>query len=212
MLKKLFITGCTVILLAGCGTAATDDNAGGANQPDNRDEAEVTQNAERQTDTKQKTGGSAEKNGGTIDIANPPVSFTEAVNIFKENHPNAKVESVALDDDDGRLHYDFEGFDTEKEYEVEIDARTGKVTERETDPERDQDDFIDFSAIISPEKALEIASARDEVKGLHPTGWSLEADDGLQKYTIEYDKEGDDDDIDIKINAVTGEIMEVDRD
>lgn len=38
-----------------------------------------------------------------------------------------------LDRDDGRWHYDFEGFDSEKEYEMEIDATTGEVREHEVD-------------------------------------------------------------------------------
>lgn len=115
-----------------------------------------------------------------------------------------------LDRDDGRWHYDFEGFDSKKEYEMEIDATTGEVREHEVDSDRDNDEYLDFSKIISPAKAIEIASTNAEVKGLSPTDWSLEADDNKQKYTIDYDQ--NDSDIDIKVNAITGEIIEVDVD
>lgn len=205
MLKKLLLAGCTLLLLTACGTAS-EESVGGADQSGAVNETETNQ----KTDTTKGRDDDTLKEETASDIANPPISLTEAVDIFKEAHPNAKIESVELDDDDGRLHYDFEGFDSEKEYEMEIDAVTGKVKENEVDANRETDDFLDFSAVISPEKAIEIASAQDEVKGLKPTGWSLEADDGKQKYTIDYDK--DDSDIDIKINAVSGEIIEVDLD
>ena len=132
--------------------------------------------------------------------------------IFKEAHPDANVESVDLDTDDGRLHYDFEGFDASNEYETEIDATTGEIRENEVDHDRDNDEFLDFAAIISPAKAIEIASKQAEAEGLSPTDWTLEADDGKQKYTIEYDRNGSDDDIEIKIDAVTEEVLEVDID
>ena len=145
-----------------------------------------------------------------MDITNPTVSMTEAVKVFKEAHPDAKIESVDLDNDSGRLHYDIDGFDSSKEYETEIDATTKEIKENEVDTERENDESIDFSAIIDPAKAIEIASTRAEVDGLTPTGWSLEADDGKQKYTIEYD-EMNDSDIEIKINAITEEILEVEK-
>ena len=85
-----------------------------------------------------------------------------------------------------------------------------EIKENEVDTERDHDESIDFSAIIDPTKAIEIAFTRAEVEGLTPTGWSLEADDGKQKYTIEYDQNNDND-IEIKINGITEEILEVEK-
>ena len=109
-----------------------------------------------------------------------------------------------------RLHYDIDGFDSSNEYETEIDATTKEIKENEVETERDTDESLDFSAIIAPAKAIEIASTKAEVEGLSPTGWSLEADDGKQTYTIEYKK--NDSDIEIKINATTEEILEVEID
>ena len=213
MFKKLMITGCTLLLLTACGTDQTEENGSTTNQTSTTSEANTTNQTEtnnESTAVKDSSNASTPNTSTTMDITNPTVSMTEAVKVFNEAHPDAKIESVDLDNDSGRLHYDIDGFDSSKEYETEIDATTKEIKENKVDTERENDESIDFSAIIDPAKAIEIASTRAEVDGLTPTGWSLEADDGKQKYTIEYD-EMNDSDIEIKINAITEEILEVEK-
>lgn len=210
MIKKLMITGCALLLLTACGTDTTKENASKSNQPSTSNEAETTDHANQELASAVDSNESTKNKNTTGDIANPPISLNDAVKIFEDAHRDAKIESVDLDHEDGRLHYDIEGFDSEKEYEMEIDATSGEVKEHEVDTDRDNDEYLDFSEIISPAKAIEIASKNAEVEGLSPTEWSLETDDDKQKYTIEYDQK--DSDIDIKINAVTGEFLEVDID
>jgi len=211
MFKKLMITGGILLLLTACGTNTTDENAGTTNQPSTTNETNTTNNADNGTNAVNDSSNASTPNTSTaVDITAPTVSMSEAVNIFKEAHPDAKIQSIDLDSDSGRLHYDIDGFDSSREYEAEIDATTKEIKENEVETERDRDESLDFSAIIAPEKAIEIASTKSEVEGLSPTSWSLEADDGKQTYTIEYDKNNPD--IDIKINAITGEILEVEID
>ena len=191
MFKKLMITGCTLLLLTACGTDQTEENGSTTNQTSTTSEANTTNQTETNNESnavKDSSNASTPNTSTAMDITNPTVSMTEAVNVFKEAHPDAKIESIDLDTDSGRLHYDIDGFDSSKEYETEIDATTKEIKENEVETERDNDESIDFSAIIDPAKAIEIASTRAEVEGLTPTGWSLEADDGKQKYTIEYDR------------------------
>ncbi len=211
MLKKLLFTGCTLLLLTACGAGAAEENASQTKQATTTNEAQTTNKEKNESTAVKESSDQTQQTAAKVDIANPPVTLNEAVKIFKEAHPEANVESVDLDTDDGRLHYDFEGFDASNEYETEIDATTGEIRENEVDRDREDDEFLDFAAIISPAKAIEIASKQAEAEGLTPTGWSLEADDRKQKYTIEYDQHAHDD-IDIKIDAVTEEILEIDRD
>ena len=211
MFKKLMLTGCTLLLLTACGTDTTEENASTTNQPSTMSQANTTSNTNNESNAvKDSSNAGTPNTSTTVDIMNPTVSMTEAVNVFKEAHPDAKIESVDLDTDFGRLHYDIDGFDSSKEYETEIDATTKEIKENEVETERDTDGLLDFSAIIDPTKAIEIASTKTEVEGLSPTGWSLEADDGKQTYTIEYEQ--NDSDIEIKINATTEEILEVEID
>lgn len=213
MFKKLMITGCTLLLLTACGKDQTEENGSTTNQTSTTSEANTTNQTEtnkESTAVKDTSNASTPNTSTTMDITNPTVSMTEAVKVFNEAHPDAKIESIDLDNDSGRLHYDIDGFDSTNEYETEIDATTKEIKENEVDTERENDESIDFSAIIDPAKAIEIASTRAEVEGLTPTGWSLEADDRKQKYTVEYDQ-NDDNDIEIKINAITEEILDVER-
>ncbi len=202
------ISGCTLLLLSACGTDEPNKNTSTTTQQSTTNETTANNNTDQKSTAG--TDTNIDRTANTIDITKPTISMTEAVNVFKEAHPDAKIESIELDADSGRLHYDIDGFDSSKEYETEIDATTKEIKDKEVDIERNRDESLDFSAIIDPAKAIEIASATKEAEGLSPTGWKLEADDSKQTYTIEYDNNGID--IDIKIDAVTEEILEVDND
>jgi len=209
MFKKFTITGFALLLLTACGTDTTEENVSKTTQPSTVSEANIT-NINNETSAVGDSSNAIANQSTTVDLTNPTVSMTEAVNIFKEAYPDAKIESIDLDADFGRLHYDIDGFDSSKKYEIEIDATTKELKENKVETERDNNESLDFSAIIDPAKAIEIASKKTEVEGLSPTGWSLEAEHGKQTYTIEYEKNGSD--IEIKINALTGEILKVEID
>lgn len=203
MLKRIIITGFAVWLLAACGTA--NDNEGITNDPNITDETDTTNTA----NTVDETTSTATEEKST-DITNPKVTMEEAINIFRESYPDAEIESIELDTDFGRLRYDIDGFDSTKEYDVKVDATTKEIQVDEVEANREMNQALDFSKIIQPEKAIEKASTKSEVSGLSPTSWSLEFDDGKQKYTIDFKKNTSE--IEIKVDAVTGEILEVEVD
>lgn len=203
MLKRIIITGFAVWLLAACGTA--NDNEGTTNDPNITDETDTTNTA----NTVDETTSTATEEKST-DITNPKVTMEEAINIFRESYPDAEIESIELDTDFGRLRYDIDGFDSTKEYDVKVDATTKEIQVDEVEANREMNQALDFSKIIQPEKAIEKASTKSEVSGLSPTSWSLEFDDGKQKYTIDFKKNTSE--IEIKVDAVTGEILEVEVD
>ena len=210
MFKKFTITGFALLLLTACGTDTTEENVSTTKQPSTVSEANTT-NKNNETSAVGDSSNATPNQSTTVDLTNPTVSMTEAVNIFIEAYPDAKIESIDLDADFGRLHYDIEGFDSSKEYEIEIDATTKEIKENKVETDRrDNNESLDFSAIIDPAKAIEIASKKTEVEGFSPTGWTLEAEHGKQTYTIEYEKNGSD--IEIKIDASTGEILKVEVD
>ncbi|MBM7610033.1 putative membrane protein YkoI [Lysinibacillus composti] len=209
MFKKLTITAFALLLLTACGTDTTEENVSTTTQPSTVSEVNMT-NINNKTSAVG-VSSNTQNLATNGDLTNPTVSMTEAVNIFKEAYPDAKIESIDLDTEFGRLHYDIEGFDSSKEYEIEIDATTKEIKENKVETDRrDTNESLDFSAIIDPAEAIEHASKKTEVEGLSPTGWSLEAEHGKQTYTIEYEKNGSD--IEIKINATTGKILKVEID
>lgn len=205
MFKIWMIAVITTFLITACGTNAAKEDDTATDQPVSIANTENNISEDNETTVANKV------NNNSVDITNPTVSMKDAVDIFKESYPDAKIESIELDtDSSGRLHYDIDGFDETKEYDVEIDATTKEIIVNEVERERTSDEAIDFSAIIDPAEAIEIASTKTEVEGLSATGWSLEVENGKQTYTVEYERNNSD--IDIKIDATNGEILEVDID
>lgn len=198
--KKLAVTGCTLLLLSACGANTTIDNM---NQPG-------TSNTPNVTNINSIQNPSKGNNSNTVDIVNPKVSFSEAITLFNKAYPDAKIESIDLETAFGGLYYDIEGFDATKEYELKIDATTKEIKANEYEKNRDTDEILDLSNVMDPSEAIAIALQVPEVQGLAPTGWSLDADYGIQIYKVEFKKNLEE--IDVKINANTGEILEVDVD
>lgn len=191
-MKKIMITGFALFLLAACGMDTIKDNEG--TQPVAVDN----------------TVNEPATNGTSGDVANPAVSMREAAEAFLKAYPDAKIESIDLDADFGRLRYEIEAFDSAKDYEVEIDATTKVLNVKEVEANRDREEALDLSSVIEPKEAIEKASAQNEAKGFSPKGWTLEAELGKPVYTIEYKKGLKE--LEIKVDATTGEILEADMD
>ncbi|HAE41607.1 MAG TPA: hypothetical protein DCG34_01640, partial [Clostridiales bacterium] len=123
------------------------------------------------------------------------------------------VTKIELDWDDGRYEYDIEIRKDRKEYEVEIDAMTGKVLEFEADDDDDDDDIdVVTSAtqqtptdeeLIGKDKAIEIALGL--TGGGTVVEFELDQDDGRYKYEIEIKKDGKE--YEVEIDAMTGKVL-----
>lgn len=192
MFKKIIITSAALMLLTACLNDESKDNNDANNQVSTKTEVNTTN--ESAVDA-------------NVDITNPTVSMKEAVDTFLEAYPDANIESIDLDSGFGGLHYKIDGFDSANEYEAVIDAETKEMKVNEVEANRDHEEALDFSNIIEPNEAIEKASAKDEVNGFTPTGWSLEVENGKSQYSIEYKKNADE--IEIKVDATTGEILKV---
>lgn len=215
MIKKLLISGAAIALLSACGVNSNDENTNQNAAPANDTETEQTNQAtnnqaDSQANEDEATENTTQTNTSeTADITDPEVSLEEAVKIFNDAYPGVDIESIDLKSK-SHLYYDIDGFDKTKEYEVEIDATTKELTEKEIETDQSDDQALDFSKIIDPSEAIKAANAESAAKGLTPTSWSLDVDDGIQKYQIEYDDGKNE--VEIDIHAETGEVLEVDID
>lgn len=127
------------------------------------------------------------------------VSVQEAIDMFLTEFDNPHIDEIEFDREDGRYVYDFEGWDGEFEYEMEIDAQTGEILSVETERDTDHDDILELEDILSPQEAMAIAL---EVSGgRYVEEWDLEVEDGFTVYDI--DVEGGED---VDVDAHTGEI------
>ncbi len=126
--------------------------------------------------------------------------------------------------DDGSKHYDVEFFKGDYEYDYEIDAATGKILTHSKEKEDDKSassskpasSSTSSSKTISKSKAKSIALAKaglkeSQVKNL---AVKLDKDDGRTYYDVEfkYTKGNVTYEYDFEINAVSGKIVEWDKD
>lgn len=194
-----------VALLAACGdTNTTEDPAvedpaveEPATDPATDDTTDDT--TDDIADTTQTTDAPDTSNGiYGVEFA---VSLEEAVQIFHDTFgEEINISDVEFDTDRGNYEYEISGWDDENDYELDIDATTGEVSEEEIERDSDRDNIIDFDAIISPAEAMDIAvdeSGSDFVKE-----WSLEEDDGFTIYEIDIENGND-----VTIDAETGDVL-----
>lgn len=130
------------------------------------------------------------------------VSLDDAIDQFYETFgsEDINISEIQFDYDDGRYLYEFEGWDGQYEYELDIDAETGEIVQQEQDDDDDSGDTLDLEGIISPEEAME--AALDASGSGYVEEWDLEVEDGRTIYDI--DVEGGSDQ---QVDAQTGDVL-----
>lgn len=119
-----------------------------------------------------------------------------------------KIKEIELDRDDGRLIYEIEFYTSNREYDYDIDAYTGKVLEMDYDI--DGFDIPQSNNDIGMAKAKEIALK--QVPGAnqnHFTDSERDYDDGKIKYEFEIIYNGYE--YDIEIDGTNGTVIDVDK-
>lgn len=175
-------------------------------------ETETEENTENETqeETEQSEGTSNEGNNEAstesvsqdspgIENIDFPISVEDAIEIFNNEFGSPNIDEIEFEREGGRYVYDFEGWDGEFEYEMEIDAQTGEILSQETEADTDEDDILDLDGIMSPQEAMAIAL--DASGGDYVEEWELEVEDGYTVYDVEISG-GEDQDVD----AHTGDI------
>ncbi|MGO4960250.1 PepSY domain-containing protein [Jeotgalibaca porci] len=189
--KALSLIGLSGLVLAACG-----------------DNAETTDTTPATNDTTTETSSVTEDTGvvdnsttATEDI----LSLEEVVDIYMGEYPNAQIQKVDYDKDSGDWTYEITGVSENREYEVEINAVSGDIIKVDED-DVDDDAYLAFDTIITPEEAIEIAKTALAEEAAVLEGWELDVDDNRTKYDIEFEGSNRD----VKLDAETGEVIEID--
>lgn len=189
--KALSLIGLSGLVLAACG-----------------DNAETTDTTPATNDTTTETSSVTEDTGvvdnsttATEDI----LSLEEVVDIYMGEYPNAQIQKVDYDKDSGDWTYEITGVSENREYEVEINAVSGAIIKVDED-DVDDDAYLAFDTIITPEEAIEIAKTALAEEAAVLEGWGLDVDDNRTKYDIEFEGSNRD----VKLDAETGEVIEID--
>ncbi len=135
----------------------------------------------------------------------PEGNFEKAMKAALAKHPG-QVVTVEAELDRGKPQYEFDIKGTDgKEWEVEIDAKTGKFIEEEQEVANADDAAFKAKAKITQDEAKKTALAKyaGEVVG---TEFSLESD-GTPSYEFDI-KTKDGKEMEVEIDAVTGKLAE----
>lgn len=189
--KALSLIGLSGLVLAACG-----------------DNAETTDTTPATNDTTTETSSVTEDTGvvdnsttATEDI----LSLEEVVDIYMGEYPNAQIQKVDFDKDFGDWTYEITGVSENREYDAEINAVSGAIIKVDED-NVDDDAYLAFDTIITPEEAVEIAKTALAEEAAVLEGWELDVDDNRTKYDIEFEGSNRD----VKLDAETGEVIEID--
>jgi len=174
----------------------------------NQDEGPEEMNPNPQPDSGEED--SATQEGESM---NSYITINDAIERFNEVFPDASMTGLKYDAQS--MNYEIDGIDDDSEYELIINVETQEEVSQETEA-LDQDDAggverereaIDTEGLIEPNEAVQ--TAHDEIDGAMRS-WELERDDNRTYYEVKI--EIDQDEHEVKVDAQSGDIIEIDRD
>ena len=199
-LTMLLVAG--ILVLSGCAKGNTDQATTGK---ENVTEANKPEEANKPQDDNK---GKEESTKAPKRLPSIKIDIKKAVEIFNDtfNEKDINVTNIGFDRDNGRYTYEIEGWKVNKEYNLELDAESGEVLEKDVELEDniDQDEvIIDLGKIVSPEKAMEEALKQANASEIE--GWELDTDKGQLVYEVDV-KDGKD----AVISATDGSFIKFD--
>lgn len=178
----------------------------GAEALKNEDTKENLKQVQVATPTEEKTG----------------ITLAEASDIVLAKVENGVIKEAEKDRENGRLVYEIEVKNEEYEFEFKVDASNGEIIKEERDERRGKkaatsggngkaEDAGANEAVISIGEAIGIA--KKEVPG-KLEDIELERENGKLVYEVEIEnfQNGDDEDVTISIDAITGKVLYVEWD
>lgn len=142
------------------------------------------------------------------------ISVEKAKEIALDASKGGQVTRVHLEEEYGQKEYEIEIINQDIEYDVDLDAVTGKVLKMDQDSQDNDDDYNDDNyelQNVSPKISLEEAKkiALTKVKG---TVVEVSVDDDYQLvYEVEINT-NDYREVEVEVDAMTGDILTVEMD
>ncbi|TGY25616.1 hypothetical protein E5350_08850 [Lactobacillus johnsonii] len=153
------------------------------------------------------TGGQATEQTQTSNSIN--LSQSDAINKFNEKYGSKSIKEIELKNKKNKYIYEVEGFDSEKEYKVKIDASSGKILKAKSEnlDADDKEEALDLNSLISRSEATKLAQSKASGKAVK---WSLEMDDRQPVWEVEL-KDGNKE-TEVKIDAKSQKILKTKTD
>ena len=204
-LKVGMISGSALILLAACGGTDTTTNDSATSTK----ESTANSMASSSTTESANSESSASKN---FEGKSFSVTYEQAIADFQEAYPNAAISSIDFDKDFGKYTFEINGFDDTQEIEWEVNAEDGKETKNNT--EKKDADFDDQELMVDDLMAIDelITKSEEEAPNAVLVSWNLEADDDTKTPLFTGEFEEGNNEVDVHLNAETGEFLSVEND
>lgn len=137
------------------------------------------------------------------------LSQSDAINKFNEKYGSKSIKEIELKNKKNKYIYEVEGFDSEKEYKVKIDASSGKILKAKSEnlDADDKEEALDLNSLISRSEATKLAQTKASGKAVK---WSLEMDDQQPVWKVEL-KDGNKE-TEVKIDAKSQKILKTKTD
>ena len=139
------------------------------------------------------------------------LSQTEAINKFDKKYSDKKLKEIDLKLDGNKYFYEITGFDKDKEYEMTINATSGKEVKSSSE-KLDLDERLqkglDLDKVISRDQASEIAEK--EVKNSTAKEWTLKMDQ--DKVSWEVTVESGSSKHEVEIDAISKKVIKSEKD
>ena len=202
--KKALLVLASAVVFAACG-----------NQDANNTNDTATNDRAVEETTKETTNDDAVKkvdsdDAATTDTANvDPIPATgktleEAIDAFYTHFGDdtIELESAELDHEDGKYHYNVQGFKDGEEYEASFDADSLDLIAESKEADDDTDNLaLDTTNIITAKEAME--KALEGQDGAYVKEYELSIENGVAVYEVDVENGND-----VAIDAATGEIVE----
>ncbi len=136
-----------------------------------------------------------------------------ALKDFEEKYPEVKISGLKVKiQKDDIIEVEIEGFDNDLGYEVTYNSKEQQFTKEEKETLDSDDEYIELSLdkLKTLDEITEIANQKTNLSNIE--SWKLSADDDHNNqpvWEVEYEDEKDKDDVELKIDAQSGEILKV---
>ncbi len=218
MNKKIIVATVGLgVLLAGCTSNNKSLETNGQSKASTEVSQTITFDSSTSESSNTKTTASSNKTtNATKNQVQVKVSLEEAVKAYQEAYPNTAITSLDLDPSFGTYYYEIKGVDDSKEYEVKINAETGELKkEREETLDREDqngvekaNEALDLNNLKSMDDISKIAV--DSFGEGQAIEWSLERE--LSTTYWEVKVQSGNQEMSVKINAQTGDVLEKELD
>lgn len=143
------------------------------------------------------------------DLLNVQITKENAFDEFKKLHQDAKVESFKLETKKQDLVYVIQGYDSQKEYEFELNSESGEVVKDGVKEEKNEDKVSDIQKnMLESIDSITQKSLQNAGEGYVVTEYKLYYDD--VNYIVEVRLEKDGEDISYSYDIATGKLLEKD--